>query len=104
MTDTNNSKAKILEFPGAPGQIVSPADKPPQGAVEFYQSVGNALGLAIQVATPVKGKHPAIDSAFGEILRYLELATMYMDRLCLYSVNPNLLKNQENKNAPAQKN
>jgi hypothetical protein len=80
---------------------VNVADDLPQGVEEFYLRIQEATVLALQTAAPFHQKHPALDQALNETLRYLELATMYMDRFILYVKNPHVLKKPEDTNAPS---
>lgn len=82
---------------------VNVANDLPQGAEEFYGHIQQATVIAFQTAAPFQNKHPALDQALNETLRYLELATMYMDRFILYVKNPHVLQKPEANNAaPSQ--
>lgn len=90
---TNDTAPEQTEmFEEFPAADVNVSEGMPQGVSEFYGAIQEATVLALQSGAPFQQKHPAIDQSLNEILRYLELATMYMDRFVLYINNPQVLQ------------
>lgn len=104
-----SEEKEVINFPGQENSVnqespvnVDIAGDLPQGAEEFYTHIQQATVIAFQTAAPFQNKHPALDQALNETLRYLELATMYMDRFILYVKNPHVLqKAKEMSDAPS---
>jgi hypothetical protein len=96
MSDDN----KPIQFPGNPQATVPDAQT--QGFAEFHEHMQGLIAAAFAAVTPYQGKHPAIDQCLGEVLRYAELTSMYMDRIHMYVNNPHLLqKLKETPDAPS---
>ena len=98
------SEDNTIEFPAQSEKPVNVdvANDLPEAANDFYGHIQQATVAAFQTAAPFQQKHPALDQALNETLRYLELATMYMDRFVLYVKNPQVLqKAKETEDAPA---
>jgi hypothetical protein len=90
---------KTIQFPGTPQAEVPEIQL--QGFSEFHDHMQGLVAAAFTAVSPYQGKHPAIDNALGEVLRYSELASMYMDRIHMYVNNPHLLqKLKETPDAP----
>jgi hypothetical protein len=98
MSESNEA----IQFPGSPQATVP--DTQTQGFAEFHDHMQGLISSAFTAVSPYQGKHPAIDQCLGEVLRYAELVSMYMDRIHMYVNNPHLLqKLKENADAaPAQ--
>jgi len=96
------SDKNVLNFPQKPQEINIDSEIP-QGFSEFYTALQQAVGYAFMSVAPYKDRHPALEQCFGELLRYMELTTMYMDRYVLYVKNPHLLQKPESKDAQTEK-
>lgn len=93
MTDTAAPANETIKFPGTTGELphAKVAHNLPQGLREFYRAISDAQKCAFEVAAPFQGQHATLDTCLGETLRYLELASMYVDRYALFVQNPHLL-------------
>jgi hypothetical protein len=98
--ETKSAEQLIIPFPEQPG-APSPETKVPeaselvQGMNEFYAAYQYAVKSAFSVAAPYKDVSPVFQQALSEAVRYLELASMYMERLSMYASNPHLLQPAE---------
>ena len=81
----------VVNMSGAAPAQPQQAPAKPEGLDQFYDGLKQATAAAFQTAAPFQGRHPAIENNLSEVLRYLELSNMYMDRLVLYVMNPGLL-------------
>lgn len=72
------------------GNIPKPKSDLAAGGEEFYANINGAISAAFQVSAPFQGVHPAMSNALGEVMRYLELAGMYMDKYMSYAANPKI--------------
>lgn len=84
--DINQARAASAEIPDA-AEI--------QGANQYYGAKQAALRAAFEVVAPFHEQAPQLANIYAEIIRYEELAAMYMDRLAFAIRNPELLSTGE---------
>ncbi len=80
----------ITSFESA--EIPSPEDI--QGADAFYGAIQAAYTGLHEFAAPYSESTEMV-RAYGEVMRYLELATMYADRMGFMARNPHLMPKKE---------
>lgn len=84
---------------GAPADTKVPDVKDIQGLDAFHSAMQACYQATFQTIAPYKDASPLFGQLYGEVLRYLELATMYMDRVALCAANPDLVKKREDTDA-----
>lgn len=81
--------ADTLNFP-TPSQsdVPNPADI--QGADSLYNAIQSVYASLHELVAPYS-ESPEIVRAYGEAMRYIELVTMYSDRISFMIRNPDLM-------------